>query len=63
MTFRPLAGLRVVEVGHGLSAAYGARLLADLGAVPVVFGDDYRFELGNAKRVRAGRSGSFPPDS
>ena len=32
MTFRPLAGLRVVELGHDMSAAFGARLLADLGA-------------------------------
>lgn len=32
MTFRPLAGLLVVEVGHDLSAAFGARLFADLGA-------------------------------
>jgi crotonobetainyl-CoA:carnitine CoA-transferase CaiB-like acyl-CoA transferase len=49
MTFRPLAGLRVVEVGHDLSAAFGARLLADLGAEvikvePPVSGDPTRLE-------------------
>lgn len=32
MTFRPLAGLRCIEVGENASAAFGARLLADLGA-------------------------------
>jgi crotonobetainyl-CoA:carnitine CoA-transferase CaiB-like acyl-CoA transferase len=49
MTFRPLAGLLVVEVGHDLSAAFGARLLADLGAEvikvePPVSGDPVRRE-------------------
>jgi len=32
MQFRPLAGVRCIEVGHDVSAAFGARLLADLGA-------------------------------
>ncbi|HZQ62011.1 MAG TPA: CoA transferase [Casimicrobiaceae bacterium] len=32
MAFRPLAGVVCVEVGHDVSAAFGARLLADLGA-------------------------------
>jgi crotonobetainyl-CoA:carnitine CoA-transferase CaiB-like acyl-CoA transferase len=32
MTLRPLAGVKVVEVGSAVSAAFGARLLADLGA-------------------------------
>jgi crotonobetainyl-CoA:carnitine CoA-transferase CaiB-like acyl-CoA transferase len=32
MEFRPLAGVRCIEVGHDVSAAFGARLLADLGA-------------------------------
>jgi len=32
MSLRPLAGLRAVEVGSSVSTAFGARLLADLGA-------------------------------
>jgi crotonobetainyl-CoA:carnitine CoA-transferase CaiB-like acyl-CoA transferase len=32
MTLRPLAGLRVVEVGSAVCVAFAARLLADLGA-------------------------------
>ncbi|MFM9850658.1 MAG: CoA transferase [Hyphomicrobiaceae bacterium] len=32
MSLRPLAGVKVVEVGASVSAAFGARLLADLGA-------------------------------
>lgn len=32
MSLRPLAGVKVVEVGSSVSAAFGARLLADLGA-------------------------------
>jgi crotonobetainyl-CoA:carnitine CoA-transferase CaiB-like acyl-CoA transferase len=49
MTFRPLAGLLVVEIGHDVSAAFGARLLADLGAEvvkiePPLHGDPIRRE-------------------
>ena len=32
MSLRPLAGLRVVELGSAVSVAFAARLLADLGA-------------------------------
>ncbi len=32
MSLRPLAGLRVVEIGSDVAAAFGARLLANLGA-------------------------------
>jgi crotonobetainyl-CoA:carnitine CoA-transferase CaiB-like acyl-CoA transferase len=32
MSLRPLAGVKVVEVGSSVAAAFGARLLADLGA-------------------------------
>jgi crotonobetainyl-CoA:carnitine CoA-transferase CaiB-like acyl-CoA transferase len=49
MTFRPLAGLRCIEVGQDASAAFGARLLADLGAEVIkvetpVTGDAMRCE-------------------
>jgi len=32
MQFRPLSGVVCIEVGQDVSAAFGARLLADLGA-------------------------------
>jgi crotonobetainyl-CoA:carnitine CoA-transferase CaiB-like acyl-CoA transferase len=32
MSLRPLAGVKVVEVGSSVASAFGARLLADLGA-------------------------------
>ncbi len=32
MTLKPLAGLRVIEIGSAVSTAFAARLLADLGA-------------------------------
>jgi crotonobetainyl-CoA:carnitine CoA-transferase CaiB-like acyl-CoA transferase len=49
MTFRPLAGVRCIEVGQDASAAFGARLLADLGAEVIkvetpVTGDAMRCE-------------------
>jgi crotonobetainyl-CoA:carnitine CoA-transferase CaiB-like acyl-CoA transferase len=48
MTLRPLAGVTVVEVGSAVSAAFGARLLADLGAevikIELPDGDPLRHE-------------------
>ncbi|MBI2527897.1 MAG: CoA transferase [Candidatus Rokubacteria bacterium] len=49
---RPYTGLRVVEVGDRLGAAYGARLLADLGA------DVVKIEPPSGSSVR--RYGPFP---
>ena len=49
MQFRPLSGVVCIEVGHDVSAAFGARLLVDLGAdviklEPPVVGDAGRRE-------------------
>jgi len=52
----PTDGIRVVELGGGISAAYGARLLADFGATVIKV---ERPGVGDASR----QAGPFPDDS
>ena len=53
----PLHGIRVVECGHMVAAAYAGKLLADLGAEVLKVEEP----SGDLARQRGAVSGQYPP--